>query len=88
MARSLTSQSFGGLSQALLDDTEFSDKAACLSEAKYSYETKLSELEHEFESKAAELREEYLAIILQIHKSPERRIGTLRGAESAMEWNR
>jgi hypothetical protein len=73
MARSLTSQSFGVPFQALLDNTELSDKAACLSEAKYSYETKLSELQHQFESKASELRAEYLGIILQIHKLPERR---------------
>ncbi len=43
-----------------------------LSEAGYSYETKLRELEHQFESKAAELRQEYLAVVLQIHESPER----------------
>jgi hypothetical protein len=66
-------KTFGVPSQALPDYIESSDKAAWLSEAKYSYETKLRELEHQFESKAAELRGEYLAIILQIHKLPERR---------------
>ncbi len=65
MARSLSTQSFSVPSQPR-------NKIVRLSEARFLYETKLRELEHKFESQAAELREEYLAIILQIHKSPER----------------
>ena len=51
---------------------ETSDKVARLSEAGHAYEARLRELEHQFESKASELGEEYLAIVLQIHESPER----------------
>jgi hypothetical protein len=72
MATPLTRQTFGMPSQTVLELIESSDKIAWLSEAGYSYETKLRELERQFESKAAELREEYLAIVLQIHESPER----------------
>jgi hypothetical protein len=72
MAKSLTRQTFGVSSQPKLELIESSDKVAWLSEAGYSYETKLRELERQFESKAAELRDEYLAIVLQIHESPER----------------
>ncbi len=72
MAKSLARQTFGVPSQAVLEPIESLDKVAWLSEAGYSYETKLRELEHQFESKAAELRREYLAVVLQIHESPER----------------
>ena len=72
MAKSLTRQTFGVSSQAVLELIDPSDKVAWLSEAGYSYETKLRELERQFESKADELRDEYLAIVLQIHESPER----------------
>jgi hypothetical protein len=72
MAKSLTRQTFGVPPKAVLELIESSDKVAWLSEAGYSYETKLRELEHQFESKAAELRQEYLAIILQIYESPGR----------------
>ena len=72
MAKSLTTQPFNAPSQAVLELIEPSDKVAWLSEARYSYETKLRELKHQFESKAADLREEYLSIMLQIHKLPER----------------
>ena len=65
-------QPFNVPSQAVPELIEPSDKVAWLSEAGYSYETKLRELERQFESKAAELRDEYLAIVLQIHESPER----------------
>ena len=71
MAKSLTA-AFGVPSYGVLELIETSDKAAQLSEAGYSYETRVRELEHQFESKAAELREEYLSIVLQIHESPER----------------
>ena len=72
MAKSLTAQTFGVPSHGLLELIETSDKFARLSEAGYSYETRVRELEHQFESKAAELREEYLSIVLQIHELPER----------------
>jgi hypothetical protein len=72
MAKSITRQPFEVPSQAVLELIEASDKVAWLSEAGYSYETKLRELERQFESKAAELRDEYLAIVLQIQESPER----------------
>jgi hypothetical protein len=68
MAKSLTRQPFDMPSQAVLELVEASDKIAWLSEARYSYETKLRELEHQFESRAADLLEEYLAVVLQIHK--------------------
>jgi hypothetical protein len=72
MTKSLTAQTFGVPSHGVLELIETSDKFARLSEAGYSYETRVRELEHQFESKAAELREEYLSIVLQIHESPER----------------
>jgi hypothetical protein len=72
MAKSFTTQTFNVPSQAVLELIAPSDKVAWLSEARYSYETKLRELEHQFEFKAADLREEYLSIMLQIHKLPER----------------
>jgi hypothetical protein len=72
MARSLTRQTFGVLSLSLPELIETSDKVARLSEAGHAYEARLRELEHQFGSKASELGEEYLAIVLQIHESPER----------------
>jgi hypothetical protein len=72
MAKSLTRQTFGVPPYAVLELIDSSDEVAWLSEAGYSYETKLRELEHQFESNAAELRQEYLAIILQIYELPGR----------------
>ena len=72
MGKSVTRQTFWVPPQAMLELIEASDKVAWLSEAGYSYETKLRELERQFESNAAELRDESLAIVLQIHETPER----------------
>jgi hypothetical protein len=44
-----------------------SDKVARLSEAGYTYETKLRALEHQFEVHASDLQEEYIAEVLEIH---------------------
>jgi hypothetical protein len=71
MTKSRT-QPFDVPSQAVLELIEPSDKVEWLSQANYSFETKLRELEHQFESKAADLREDYLSVMLQIHKLPER----------------
>jgi hypothetical protein len=66
MAQS-TRQTFGMPPQGVL--IESSDKRVRLSEARYSYETRLWELEQQFEVKAAKVREEYLAAVLEIHAS-------------------
>ncbi|MGC2222829.1 MAG: hypothetical protein WA624_10875 [Methylocella sp.] len=58
-------QTFGAPSQGML--FESSDKVGPLSEARYTYETRLGELEQQFEVKAAKVREEYLAAVLEIH---------------------
>jgi hypothetical protein len=67
MAQS-TRQTFGVPSQGML--FESSDKVVRLSEARYTYETRLGELKRQFEVKAAKVREEYLAAVLEIH-APE-----------------
>ena len=66
MAQS-TRQTFGVPSQGML--LESSDKVVRLSEARYTYETRLGELKQQFEVKAAKVREEYLAAVLEIHAS-------------------
>ena len=66
MAQS-TRQTFGVLSQGVL--IESSDKIVRLSDARYTYETRLGELKQQFEVKAAKAREEYLAALLEIHAS-------------------
>jgi hypothetical protein len=72
MAESLVIQTFAVPSHGVPELIETSDKVARLSEAGHACEARLRELEHHFESKASELGEEYLAIVLQIHESPER----------------
>ena len=67
MAQS-TRLTFGVPSQGML--FESSDKVVRLSEARYTYETRLGELKQQFEVKAAKVREEYLAAVLEIH-APE-----------------
>jgi hypothetical protein len=62
-----TRRTFGVPSQGVL--IESSDKIMRLSEARYTYETRLWELEQHFEVKAAKMREEYLAAVLEIHAS-------------------
>ena len=64
MAQS-TRLTFGVPSQGML--FESSDKVVRLSEARYTYETRLGELKQQFEVKAAKVREEYLAAVLEIH---------------------
>jgi hypothetical protein len=71
MTKSLTTQTFGVPSDGVPELIETSDKVARLSQAGHAYEARLRELEHQFESKACELGEEYVAIVLQIHESPE-----------------
>jgi hypothetical protein len=67
MAQS-TRQTFGVPSQGML--LESSDKVVRLSDARYTYETRLGELKQQFEVKAAKVHEEYLAAVLEIH-APE-----------------
>jgi hypothetical protein len=67
MAQS-TRLTFGVPLQGML--LESSDKVVRLSEARYTYETRLGELKQQFEVKAAKVREEYLAAVLEIH-APE-----------------
>ena len=62
-----TRQTFGAPSRGVL--IESSDKVVRLSEARYTYETRLWELEQQFEMKVAKVREEYLAALLEIHAS-------------------
>jgi hypothetical protein len=64
-----TRKTFGVPSQGVL--IESADKIVRLSDARYTYETRLGELKQQFEVKAAKVREEYLAAVLEIqHAHP------------------